>query len=511
MLSFLSGVLLFPLAAADATVVRIDPNASSPFNGGVFEGWGTSLCWWGNRIGYDQKLTDAAAKAFFSRKDGLMLNIVRYNIGGGDDPSHDHIKRSDSNMPGFAQPLKDEKGEFLRDEKGLVRFRYDWSQDANQVNVLKTILKENPGVFVEAFSNSPPYFMTLSGCTSGGTEEEPSNLDPAYADAFAEFLAAVTAHFRYQWGIRFNSIEPVNESGGDWPALSPKQEGCHFSMATLNAVIPALDKALKRHGVRDIVLAAADDYSYKNFLRTWDELTPESWAAIDRLSVHTYSGYDRAARLDVRKKASERKTNLWMSEVDGAGSLGQDSGEMGPCLWLAQRIVDDINGLRPSAWVIWLVLDRHFSDFDARERGRGQMELRHKYWGTSVADHFNKKLILGKRYYAFGQFTRFIRPGDRIVGSGDFSLAAINPEQNKIVIVALNAEKKEKRVSFDLSAFRNPGAQAEVVRTSGPWNAGENWAELDPVPVKDRKLDVSLAPHSITSFVVRGDEPLLTD
>ena len=198
-----------------------------------------------------------------------------------------------------------------------------------------------------------------------------------------------------------------------------------------------------------------------------------------------------------------------MSEVDGPGSLGKNSGEMGPCLWLAQRIIDDVNGLRPSAWVIWLVVDRHYSDFDAKERGYAEPRL--KYWGTAVADHFSKRLIIGKRYYAFGQFTRFIRPGDRIVGSSDFSVAAINPKQNKIVIVALNAEESGKRVSFDLSAFRNPGTKAKAVRTSGPWNAGENWTEIDPVPVKNKRLDVVLAPYSITSFVVRGDEPLLTD
>ena len=87
--------------------IRLDPAAAngSPFNGGVFEGWGTSLCWWANRIGYSDKLTDAAADAFFDPDKGLGLNIVRYNIGGGDDPSHRHITRSDSNMPGFAQPI----------------------------------------------------------------------------------------------------------------------------------------------------------------------------------------------------------------------------------------------------------------------------------------------------------------------------------------------------------------------------------------------------------------------
>lgn len=30
----------------------------SPFNGGKFEGWGTSFCWWPNRIGYLDELSE---------------------------------------------------------------------------------------------------------------------------------------------------------------------------------------------------------------------------------------------------------------------------------------------------------------------------------------------------------------------------------------------------------------------------------------------------------------------
>lgn len=56
----------------------------SPFNGGKFEGWGTSFCWWPNRIGYLDELSEQAAKLFFDPKEGLGLNIIRYNIGGGE-------------------------------------------------------------------------------------------------------------------------------------------------------------------------------------------------------------------------------------------------------------------------------------------------------------------------------------------------------------------------------------------------------------------------------------------
>ncbi|MBR1892330.1 MAG: hypothetical protein IJ815_02210, partial [Lachnospiraceae bacterium] len=38
-----------------------------------FEGFGTSLCWWANRVGYSSKLTDETKRAFFG-DDGLRMN-----------------------------------------------------------------------------------------------------------------------------------------------------------------------------------------------------------------------------------------------------------------------------------------------------------------------------------------------------------------------------------------------------------------------------------------------------
>ena len=88
--------------------IIIDITKMSPTNNGVFEGWGTSLCWWAHRLGYDDELAQKSADLFYS-KDGLGLNIMRYNIGGGDDPSHNHITRTDSKIPGWVR--LSEKGE----------------------------------------------------------------------------------------------------------------------------------------------------------------------------------------------------------------------------------------------------------------------------------------------------------------------------------------------------------------------------------------------------------------
>ena len=488
--------------------IRLDPAASngSPFNGGVFEGWGTSLCWWANRIGYSDKLTDAAVDAFFDPGKGLGLNIARYNIGGGDDPAHTHITRSDSNMPGFAQPVRSQDGAFEVDDDGIAIYQYDWDRDKNQMNVLTKILARNPDTLVEAFSNSPPYFMTWSGCSSGGRgAHKDNNLRPEYVAPFAEFLADVVQHMRNDLHIRLNSIEPFNEpSSGFWGAYSNKQEGCDFKDNKFKSeVILALDKALRRRGVRDgINLAVTDETSMDLAIDTYKALTSEAKQAVDRINTHSYSG---SRRTEMRELAAGENKHLWMSEVDGnATAGGQASGDMGGPLWLAKRIIADMNGMRPSAWVIWQVIDRHRSDFNAAERAN--TSLSGSYWGLGIADHFEEKLLLGKRYYAFGQFTRYIRPGDRIIASSPYTLAAYNRESGRIAIVAVNDSGSERPVRFDLRTFnRIPADSAKVIRTSGPVNAGENWNEDIPaVPVHLKTLDVRLAPYSITTFVIEA-------
>ena len=45
------------------------------------------------------------------------------------------------------------------------------------------------------------------------------------------------------------------------------------------------------------------------------------------------------------------------------------------------------------------------------------------FWGVAVADHDNEEIILSQKYYAFGQFSRYIRPGDTIIHCDKNTLA----------------------------------------------------------------------------------------
>ena len=55
----------------------------SPFNGGKFEGWGTSFCWWPNRIGYLDELSEQAAKLFFEMIQLIIIlqEQIRWCLG----------------------------------------------------------------------------------------------------------------------------------------------------------------------------------------------------------------------------------------------------------------------------------------------------------------------------------------------------------------------------------------------------------------------------------------------
>jgi len=152
-------------SAAEQAVISVDPSNRSTFhdtnnNGyGEFQGFGTSLCWWANRVGYSESLSEQATDAFYDKEKGLGMTIGRYNIGGGDDPAHDHIRRSDSKVPGYAvNPTKittKEEGEQF-DQYDLTAgyaWNYDWNADKNQLNVLmKAAKKAGENFLGEAFS-----------------------------------------------------------------------------------------------------------------------------------------------------------------------------------------------------------------------------------------------------------------------------------------------------------------------------------------------------------------------
>ena len=165
----------------------------------------------------------------------------------------------------------------------------------------------------------------------------------------------------------------------------------------------------------------------------------------------------------------------------------------------------DMNGLTPSAWIMWQVIDNHICEAGYNgNQDYGMPDTSGGFWGLAVADHDKEEIVLTKKYYAFGQFTRYMKPGCTIIGGGDNSLAALDKENNQLVIVVINTEAEDVTCDFDLSLFSEVGATVKAVRTSGDMATGENWKELEPLTTYGKGFTATLKANSITTYIVEG-------
>lgn len=481
-------------------IIKIDVTNISPINEGIFEGWGSSLCWWGNRIGGNEKMSDEAAKLFYSLDKGIGLNIVRYNIGGGDDPSHNHIKRSDSAMPGFLVYDEEQK-----------KFVYDWNADKRQRKVLSKIISENQDVIVEFFSNSPPYCMTYSGCSSGAKYGYSDNLREECYQDFAEYLAEVTYNLINLDGISVRSLEPLNEPMACWPAFSEKQEGCHVSMSKQSPIIELTRQALDKKGLKNVIVSCSDESGSGTAWDSFYSLTSEAKNSVARINTHTY-WYPRYKAL--QRLAVKNDKNLWVSETDDPVCVGYDNGEMGPALGLGRKIITDMNGLKPSAWVLWQVISGYdcLEEFNGVIDGYNHENFAGSCWGTASGDFIHERILLSKKYYGYGQFTKFIRPGSYVVYiENENYIAAYDKAKKQVAIVCLNPEQMNKTCLFDLSTFANGWKSIKSIRTSGKTlDEGENLAEAECFinEMNGNSFSAELIPNSITTFVISDIELL---
>jgi len=426
----------------------------------TFEGWGTSLCWWANRIGgWSTDKKNEFLELILDPTTGLGYNLFRFNIGGGDNPSHTHMEQY-RDMPGF-QPTPG---------------TWAWDADARQTSVLSRIVATGQGVIVEAFSNSPPYWMTKSGCASGSSDGSNNLKDDAY-DAFANYLTDVVKHYRDELGITFRTLEPMNEPNANWWKSNGGQEGCHFGPSNQQQIIKAVGAQLKSKGLTGTQVSASDENSMDDAYSIMSGYDATTLGYVSQMNVHSYAG---TRRTQLRTLATSKGKRLWQSE---SGPLSVTlSGNTEAALFMAGRIIQDLRELQPEAWIDWQTVDvstnwTSFSINDAQQKG------------TPV-----------KRFYMHAAFSRYIRPGAVFVDIDNSNMvAALSGDGSSLVIVVRNGDaSKTAAFTFDLTTLPSVGTNVEVYRTSST----EDLVHLSPITVQNFSFTASSAAYSVTTYVV---------
>ncbi len=437
--------------------VRVDP-ADQRQN---FEGWGTSLCWWAHDLGvWRQENVNAIATLVADTVTGLGMNIYRYNIGGGDQPGHAHM-RSDADVPGY---------------KPTEAGPYDWSADAYQRKTMAALLARTRKPILEAFSNSPPWWMTKSGCASGNTDGS-DNLKEDYYDDFAEYLTEVAKHVQDSMGITFRTLAPFNEPNSNWWKAEGRQEGCMFSRAKQPKLILEVGARLKSKGLTGTTVSAADANSIGEMIGNADSYDAATLAHISQFNTHSYYGSD-AERRTLQATAKRLGKRLWQSET---GPLSWPGGnQFDVAMWSADLILRDLREMRAEAWLDWQVA------------GGG-------IWGV-IDYNFNAQTSqMNKKGFAYAQFSRFIRPGSIFIGSNHAAtVAALVPASGSLVLVAVNTGTTAAQYAFDLSRFESLPQAAQAYRTSST----ENVARLPDLAVTSKTITVQAPARSVTTLVL---------
>jgi O-glycosyl hydrolase len=432
-------------ASSAAAVAKISPDKILVDD---FQGWGVSLCWWANVVGGYSNRDEYADLVF----DTLKLNIVRYNIGGGENPNGPGTIQFRAVVPGF-EP-----------ERGV----WNWDADHNQRWMLKAALKRGVDR-VEAFANSPPYWMTVSGSVTGAVGGT-NNLKVASEEDFAVYLAEVLKHLSRLDGVTFDSITPLNEPSSSWWTFGGHQEGCHIDAVQQERLIKLLSAELDRRGLHPLIDAPEenDEQSGINSLETY---TTNCLKHIGQISTHSYGANNPEGLSSVAESLHKPLRQTEYGDGDQTG------------MKLARRIRDDLTQLRQISWCYW-----QGADYDG--------------WGllaNRLQENGRTRYRITEKFHVFEQFTRFLRPGCQIIDCGDTnSVAAYDPASKSLAIVIVNDSAADFNETFDLSSFTTTEKMAQCYRTSD----NENFEQLKPLPIRGRRFKAVFRANSVTTCVV---------
>ncbi len=400
-----------------AGLVRLEIDPSVTFQ--TVTGFGISGAWWAQDVGgWDDAPRDAILDLLFGTAESeygvpIGLSIYRFNIGAGEgEEIADRSRRTQS----------------FEVEAGV----YDFTRDANSVNVLKGVRARGVEQFV-FFANSPPPRLLISGQVSGGPNGR-DNHRPGTEAAFARYLLDITEHWQRTLELPYVMVSPINEPQWYWGEDGRSQEGCHYEPAQVAEVLRATIEEERRRAQeqeleRRIGIEGPEAAEWGGRTAEYLRVILEDDAlrtGLGAIAVHSYWSDDRERRRIIRLLAE------W-PDVPPVAMTEYTEMEHGRCftmdsaLHLAEVMMSDLTFGNASSWSGWIACSRY-----------------NYHDGLIYVDLSNETFTTTKRLSAMGQFSRFVLPGSiRVtvdVDQPELKAAGfLTPARDALVVVMINA------------------------------------------------------------------------
>lgn len=320
---------------------------------------------------------------------------------------------------------------------------------------------------------SPPGWMKdNNSCTNGGHV-----LPQQYAN-----LAAL----KIQWLNNAKAqlgFEAQVESVQNEPDHRATYDSCEWTTTEMNTfVVNHLKPALAASGLSSRLMAPEASF-YSNFDNAWGFPLLNDAGMRSAVSIVATHGYGRTDKFDTPcASCAQFNKPIWQTEDSNLD--GKYVGSIDEGLTWSTDIFKALNSGRFSAWFYWWA-----------------MTLQNDNQGLLNVNPATDSVIVPKRLYVVGQFSRFIRPGSIVLGStssdSTLQVTAVRPVSGNVAVVLANTGRNSQTVTVSLTGLSNQPASVTPYRTS----ATENQTQLSSIAVSGGSFTITVPTKTIVTVV----------
>jgi len=404
-----------------------------------------------NLMNFPEPQRSEVLDILFSQTKGAGLSIVRNIVGDG-------------GTVGGASPT-------IEPQEGV----WNWEVDKDQIWLMKEAEKRGCTRFMSTVW-SPPAWMKDNNNVVGG------HLRPDKYLAFAEYLSMYIRGYKEHHGIEIYAISLANE-----PDVTVRYSSCYWTGKEFHDFLRFLIPVFERDKITAKVIVG--EHTSWNESLVLESLADSLTAArVDIVGVHAYHTADKDPFPPISQRSGTlvqtliQKKKIWQTEVS---NLGRNYPEMRDGLYWAKVMYTHVAENSANAWLYWWAIASPNS-------GQGMAHL----------DSRNKTYTIDKRLYTMGNFSRFVHPGYFRVATNSELMPGVmvsafkSEPEKKLVVVVINENVVARKLELNLAGV--DATAASPCRTS----ATENLVSLPEVKIAENILKVTLAPGSVTTFVV---------
>jgi len=471
----------------------------------VIDGFGASNAW--TRLPGNSDAASEIVKLLYSKTEGMGFTILRNRI-----PFRERLSGDDQpNLnDGFMVLKSDNTYDYRINPDGTKTFSLNWnawdlSSTKNLIDKIKALGSSGPEqLTIMSTPWTPPNNrvtqwkedITDAGRNLNYTMDwsRPDwwgRLKRTHYNDYADLLADYVLNFESNMGAPLSILSVQNE-----PNWKVQYESAYWDGLDLRDFIKVIGQRFPMKGINHesvgIMMPEFENFNinFNNMIKpSLDD--PGSEKVITHIGLHQYNAASDSSSRAGSKEFPEiiaSGKRFWQTEIGSSGTnIPSGNGILNALFW-ARMIHWDMILAQTNAFLYWWLWTNNENTFNN---------------GGSLLFSDNFDVFTSHRLYAMGQYSRFIRPGWRRIDCtsspfiGTYSSAYRNPASNEIAIVIIN-----ERITPSLITLELTGAvfdKLEVFRTS----ENEKLRPSGSRTFSDAKIDVTLAPLSITTFYGR--------